>query len=171
MSRVAIEQLLHLLADGFEGVGEAETDGYHSLLRNLSQVSDDQWRWTPPGGRRSIAAIVGHVGWAKYMYDDHAFGDASMDWRGVPRPGTGDRNPTPDELIHWLKAAHESFVDHVAALSDEDLSNPSRANWGEMKDMRWIITTIIEHDLYHAGEINHIRALCQGNDDWPYGSA
>ena len=24
---------------------------------------------------------------------------------------------------------------------------------------------MIEHDLYHAGEINHIRALHQQNDD------
>jgi hypothetical protein len=25
---------------------------------------------------------------------------------------------------------------------------------------------MIEHDLYHAGEINHIRALRQENDRW-----
>ena len=35
-----------------------------------------------------------------------------------------------------------------------------------MKESRWIIAVMIEHDLYHAGEINHIRALRQGNDGW-----
>jgi len=27
---------------------------------------------------------------------------------------------------------------------------------------------MIAHDFYHAGEINHIRALLQGTDRWPY---
>jgi hypothetical protein len=39
-------------------------------------------------------------------------------------------------------------------------------SWDELKETRWIITMIIQHDLYHAGEINHIRALHQHNDLW-----
>jgi hypothetical protein len=27
---------------------------------------------------------------------------------------------------------------------------------------------MIQHDLYHAGEINHIRALRQRNDRWAW---
>jgi hypothetical protein len=27
---------------------------------------------------------------------------------------------------------------------------------------------MIAHDLYHAGEINHLRALLQSTDRWPY---
>jgi hypothetical protein len=27
---------------------------------------------------------------------------------------------------------------------------------------------MIAHDFYHAGEINHLRALLQGSDRWPY---
>ena len=34
--------------------------------------------------------------------------------------------------------------------------------------MRWIISVMIEHDVYHAGEINHLRALMQGNDRWAW---
>jgi hypothetical protein len=26
----------------------------------------------------------------------------------------------------------------------------------------------VAHDLYHAGEINHLRALLRGTDRWPY---
>jgi hypothetical protein len=39
-------------------------------------------------------------------------------------------------------------------------------NWGELKETRWIIAVMIEHDPYHAGEINHLRALHQQNDLW-----
>ena len=41
-------------------------------------------------------------------------------------------------------------------------------NWGEMKETRWIITVMIQHDLYHAGEINHIRSLRQQSDRWAH---
>jgi hypothetical protein len=27
---------------------------------------------------------------------------------------------------------------------------------------------MIEHDLYHAGEINHLRSLRQGTDRWAH---
>jgi len=31
-----------------------------------------------------------------------------------------------------------------------------------------LIRIMIAHDFYHAGEINHIRALLHGTDRWPY---
>jgi hypothetical protein len=54
----------------------------------------------------------------------------------------------------------------VAALEDDAellLSRPSY--WGEERAIRWQVNTMVQHDLYHAGEINHIRALHQENDD------
>jgi len=47
-----------------------------------------------------------------------------------------------------------------------ELSRPRLTSRDEMKETRWIIAVMIEHDLYHAGEINHIRALRQRNDGW-----
>jgi hypothetical protein len=41
-------------------------------------------------------------------------------------------------------------------------------NWGEQKETRWIITAMIQHDLYHAGEINHLRSLHRQTDRWAY---
>ena len=41
-------------------------------------------------------------------------------------------------------------------------------NWGARLPTRVLIRIMIAHDLYHAGEINHIRVLLQGNDRWPY---
>ena len=58
--------------------------------------------------------------------------------------------------------------EHLAALNDDDLLKLRRANWGEMKETRWLIKTLIEHDVYHAGEINHLRALAQQNDQWRF---
>ncbi len=169
MGRAGVEQLLHLMDRAFAGVGDSPADVGHSLLANLRSVREDDWRWCPPDGRRRIAAIVDHVVACKYVYDDHAFGAATMTWTDPLVTPPGDR--TMAETLEWLEEGHRRLREHVAALTDDDLSQPSRVNWGEMKDLRWIIAAMIEHDLYHAGEINHIRALRQDNDRWAWESA
>jgi hypothetical protein len=40
-----------------------------------------------------------------------------------------------------------------------------RTPWGMEANTRWIVSSKIQHDLYHTGEINHIRALRQRNDE------
>ena len=62
---------------------------------------------------------------------------------------------------------HSRLKARVEALADSELTTLRRTNWGEMKETRWIIAVMIEHDLYHA-EINHIRALYEGSDKWAW---
>lgn len=162
MSRAGVEQLLYLLDEAFEGTG-------HSLLANLHSVRDDDWFWLPLGGGRCIFDIVQHVGECKYVYDNHAFGDGSMRW---DRPGTVttvDRDTPTAAVIAWLREGQRRFRESVEALADDgELLRPRRANWGQTYETRWLINVIIQHDLYHAGEINHIRALRQANDQWAW---
>lgn len=71
-------------------------------------------------------------------------------------------------MIDWLREGHALFRGYVAAMeNDYELMTPRKSNWGEEYETRWLIATILQHDVYHAGEINHIRALAQGNDAWP----
>jgi len=163
MSRTAIDTLLSLLEDAFEG------DPDQSLLANLRDVRDDEWLASPPGGRRSIGDILEHVGWAKWMYEDYAFGSASLQG-DVPPMVTSDMRPRPkEELLDWLREGHHRLVTSVVALADDqELERLRLANWGEQLPTRTLIRIIIGHDFYHAGEINHIRALLRRDDDWPY---
>ncbi len=71
-SRTAIDTLAWLIEDAFE------RDSSHSLLANLRDLRAEDWTALLPGARRSIADILEHVGWAKWMYEDYAFGSASM---------------------------------------------------------------------------------------------
>ena len=168
MARVAIDEYLYLMDAAFAG------PDWHSLLTNVRAVEPSDWLWLPPGGARPIGEMVAHVGACKYMYENHAFGDAALGW---DQPLTNERRltaVTPDavaELLGWLEAAQQRLRVSVDALGDDrELLRPRRANWGEMKETRWIIKSTIEHDLYHAGEINRMRALRQENDRWAYGS-
>jgi len=167
VSRAAIEQLLYLMDEAFDADGHE-----HSLLANIRSVKDEDWTWVPPGGSRPIFEIVAHVGLCKYIYDNHAFGDGSMRWdRPVSLPGIR-REASKDEVVAWLREGQKVLRGNVAALqSDDELLKLRRANWGQEYETRWLISVMIEHDLYHAGEINHIRALSQGNDRWEWESA
>lgn len=162
MGRVVIEQLLYLLGEAFEDNRE------HSLLSNLESLKADEWRRMPAGGERSVLEIVRHVGHCKFVYDNHAFGDGTMRWdkpRTIPSIA-GDAQP--DAVIEWLRRGQSALTSSVAALADDhELLELRRANWGMEHQTRWLINVMIQHDLYHAGEINHIRALLQQDDAWP----
>jgi uncharacterized damage-inducible protein DinB len=158
-----IEEYLSLLDDAFAG------PEWHSLLSNLNSVAPDDWEWVPPGGARSIRAIVRHVGYSKLVAYDQAFGAGTLTWDD-PNLDRQAITATADipTAIAWLRMGHERLRGGIATLTDDaELLRPRRTNWGELRETRWVIVvTMIQHDLYHAGEINHLRALHQGNDEW-----
>ena len=68
-----------------------------------------------------------------------------------------------DETLFY-REGHRRLRESIAALKDHDLSLQRKVHYGGTAETRFIISVMIEHDLYHAGEINHLRALRQGND-------
>ena len=69
-SRTAIDTLVWLIEEAYDG------DPSHSLLVNLRDLREEDWTATLAGSGRSIADILEHVGWSKWMYQDYAFGSA-----------------------------------------------------------------------------------------------
>ena len=163
-SRIAVDTLAWLIEEAFEG------DPSHSLLSNLQNVREEDWTATPAGTGRSIADILEHVGWSKWMYQDYAFGSASMRGDQPPLvPEAGARSRPRQELLAWLTEGHRRWLASVRALLDDsELDRDRLTNWGERLPTRDIIRIMIAHDFYHAGEINHLRAQLQSTDRWPY---
>jgi hypothetical protein len=163
-SRTGIETLVWLIEQAFEG------DPSHSLIANLRDLREEDWIATPRERGRSIVDILEHVGWSKWMYEDYAFGPASMRGDRPPLiPEGGARSRPPDELLAWLTDGHQRWLVSVRTLPDDsELDRERFTNWGEWLPTRDIIRILIAHDFYHAGEINHLRALLQETDRWPY---
>jgi hypothetical protein len=162
--RLEVEILSRLADDAYRG------EGTQSLLANLRSVRDEDWTVLPPGGGRAIGSIAEHAGWCKWMYQDYAFGAATL--RGdlpplVPEGGAPSRPPV--ELFAWMDEGHRRWLDSIRALADDaELDRPRLAVWGERLPTRRLVEILITHDIYHAGEINHLRSLIQGTDRWPY---
>ena len=166
MARAALDQYLYLLDEAFAG------EDWHSLMSNLKDLAPEDWLWLPPSGARPIAEMVAHLAACKNMYGNHAFGDASLTWDDPLANEKVLKEPTAEEierLVSFLKDAHVRLRGQVDALADDaELARQRRTNWGDMAETRWIVKSMIEHDLYHAGEINRMRALRQENDRWAY---
>lgn len=141
-----------------------------SLLANLKNISLEDWKTPPSGGHRTIADILEHVGWCEWMYEDYAFGDANLQGDQPPLvPPEGAKSRPGDELLDWLKQGHAKWLASVRNLPDDsELDCMRLTNWGDYLPTRQIIQIMIAHDYYHAGEINHLRTLLQGNDRWEY---
>ena len=132
-------------------------DRWHALCSHLEGLTWEEATWSPMQGRRTILDIVTHLGLCKIMYWEYAFGPARMTW-----PETGKLLPKEEDMgvwRAWLQAAHEQFRTAVLELTDASLLELRLTNWGEDLPTRSIIHIMIEHDLYHAGEINYIRGL------------
>jgi uncharacterized damage-inducible protein DinB len=163
----AVDMLLYLLDEAFEGRGIEESNESQALLTNLATVTEADWRGLPPGATRTIEAMVLHVAACKIMYDDYAFGAGTKQWGTPEVEGSWEPGSTPmAEALEWLRGTHRSFKEHVAELSDDDLDRPRMTNWGEERPTRWIIAALIGHDFYHAGEINHLRSMLGADDRW-----
>jgi hypothetical protein len=177
MSRSAVEQTVYLLDEAFEG----KVHSLHSMLGNLVGVREQDWLWVPPDGTRSIRTLVAHVGGALWLYYDRAFGsceifgDPIVSWNAqIDELGVGTEElqgpapivnePAMADVVSWATARFRAFRDAVSALDDESIMEERPTHWGEPRPIRWFVGVMIQHCSYHAGEINHIRALHQGND-------
>src|SRR5215216_2569344 len=124
-SRMAIDTLVWLIEEAFDG------DPSHSLLANLQALREEDWTATPGGRGRSIADILEHVGWSKWMYEDYAFGSASLRGDQPPLVPEGDLRARPQqELLAWLMEGHRRWLNSVRSLSDDsELDRERLTNW------------------------------------------
>jgi uncharacterized damage-inducible protein DinB len=164
----AVELLAYLMDEAFAGTGIEESREAQSLIANLRDVDDDMWRARLPGSIRTIESIVLHVGSCKVMYRDHAFGSRSLTWESPEVQPWADGQAPRAESLGWLEQAHAELMRSVTQLTDSELLEPRWANWGEQRETRWLLSTLLQHDTYHAGEINHIRSLLAGEDRWAW---
>ena len=155
-----VEQWVARLDAAFEGDAAA-------TLANLASVRDEDWEWLPEGGARSIRGLVQHIGGAKLMYENAAFGDGSLTFDDPNVQGVGALD-TREGAEAWLRAAHATFRAGVAALDDDALDAECGMPFGRSGVMEEMLDQLVRHEVYHTGEINHLRALAQGNDAWAW---
>ncbi len=142
-------------------------DPFHALRKNIESVRPDEWDVKPPrtgdqkegslaGDELSICDLAIHAGGPKYMYANRAFGDARLEWTDITLPASRDMAT----VLAWMDEGHQHLVEGLAALQDDALLLEQRpAPWRTPMRVVALLGIIINHDVYHSGEINRQRGL------------
>lgn len=166
MTRIAIE----LMSGRMEAAYRA--DPFHAFRKNVASVRPEEWdlrpaEWsTEEFGTQpelSICDLVLHVAGAKHMYADRLFGPAALEWTDIHVPASR----AMDATLAFLDEGHRLLADGLAALGDDgDLAAERPAPWRAPMKRDVLLGIVINHDLYHSGEVNRQRALIRGAAGW-----
>lgn len=162
----ATDMLVYLMQQAFDGAQDGDAE-HQALLPNLRAVSPEDWDARPSGAERSIRDIALHVGGCKYMYADHMFASGRLEWTSPIVDPWPHSEPHMREVIDWMEAGHRKLMRHVRELGTAELTALRGAPWGEQRETRWLLSVLLQHDLYHAGEVNHIRSI-RHDDRWAF---
>jgi uncharacterized damage-inducible protein DinB len=130
-----------------------------NLRGSIRRVSAAHAAWRPGRGRHNIQEIVVHCGYWKYAVRRRFSGEprATFPLRGsnwFPRLRVDEKAWRDD--IGLLDDAHRRLRFVIADLSVRQLEQTPR---GSSVTNRAMLSGIIAHDLYHAGQIQLLKRL------------
>jgi len=134
-----------------------------NLRGAIRRVDARQASWRPASGRHNIAEIVVHCAYWKYAVRRRIRGDKrgsfalkGSNWFALPRSLSEAQWRGYGKL---LDAEHEELIDAVASVSVAELC---RTKSGPGKSIAAHVYGIAMHDVYHAGQIQTLKALFKG---------
>jgi uncharacterized damage-inducible protein DinB len=152
----AIALLLAMIDQAYE-----KKSWHGSNLRgSIRGVSAQEAAWRPGPKRHGIADLVLHTAYWKYIVRRRLLGEE----RGAfPRKGSNWFSlPVPYSDARWkadvrlLDETHRSLRAAIANVRPKDLTY---APPGSKVSNAALLTGIAAHDLYHAGQIQYVKAL------------
>jgi uncharacterized damage-inducible protein DinB len=140
--------------------------GFRAVSKAVAGLTEEQaWEGARPDWRRyrwgsgldgSVAGIIWHVALWKQNFAQGLESGAFPPEESITPPGVGW-----NALVAWLADGQARLEAAFERLSAADLAVPRQ--WeGETAPLARLLSYIIEHDFYHAGQIQLLRQL-RGN--------
>ena len=152
---------LHLLLEQLDQAYDRKSWHGTNLRGSIRGVTADQAAWRPQPGRHNIQELVAHAAYWKYTVIRRFTGDK----RGsFPLEGSNwFERPRADETlwradIRLLEETHRQLRSVLAGLDPRELTRTPPAS---KVSNRALVSGIIAHDLYHAGQIQLLKRLRQ----------
>jgi len=155
-----VKFLLQQLEDAWE------KSEWHGFKRSLEGITEQEAAWQPPHYKHpwdfpgSITFIVFHVGGDDLCEINQAFGDRTLTWEALE----AKFKASGGNLAAALKIAeegHAAIQKTLEKMSDADLAQKLTIGKREWQADEFFMM-LIEHHLYHAGQINYIRCMLDG---------
>jgi uncharacterized damage-inducible protein DinB len=153
---------IHLLLTQLDQAYDRKSWHGTNLRGSIRGVTADQAVWRPAPGRHNIQEIVVHAAYWKYTVRRRFTGESRGSF-----PLTGSNwfeRPRSDEAlwradVRLLEEMHRSLRASVAALDPGQLKRtPANSKVSNLA----LLSGIIAHDLYHAGQIQLVKRLRAG---------
>jgi uncharacterized damage-inducible protein DinB len=138
---------------------------WHSVKGALKGLSEEDAEWRPqpykgfPWSTGSINCILFHVAACKLVEMSSGFGDGTFTYEAADKlPEAGSLSG----LRKLLERGQKEVLRVLDGLDEEDLSRQVRVSDGSMVSAEEFFDMLVEHDLYHAGQIRYVRNLIDG---------
>lgn len=147
-----------------------EKSKWHSFKGTLEGLTEAEASWKPPhykspelwGFSGSILDILHHAAMESLVTTNQAFGDQTLTAETV-RDRFQAQGGNLAAALALLDEGYATTRKALARLTDNDL----KKKVGKKKAWRAdsVFMGLIEHYLYHAGQINYIRCLWEGKKE------
>ena len=152
---------LQALIKGFESVYEGQPWYGSSMLASLKKMGPELITQSVIPGKKNIAALVRHiVAWRLFLIEhlkgNHSYHielDTELDWPPVQGLGWED-------LLEELAASQQTIIALLSGQEDAILKKTLTHGKYEYS-FRYLIEGVIQHDIYHLGQINLTRVLLE----------
>jgi hypothetical protein len=153
-----VEHLLRLIDESFQRKSWHGTN----LRGSIRGLPADIARWRAPGAKHSIAEIVVHCAYWKYTVRRRLRGEKrgsfvlkGSNWFKIVEPLT---EPAWREHVALLEEEHRTLREAIAALTPAEAEGTLP---GSKLDRLALIHGIAFHDIYHAGQIQVLKAMAK----------
>ena len=133
----------------------------NNLLSSLQKLDANHLKTRVAVGKKSIAEILRHiVAWRQFLLE-HLQGnetysikiDSEIDW-----PPVADLHW--EELLAELDNAQQAIIAQLKTKEDAWLKDIVKVGQYEF-NFRFLVEGVIQHDIYHLGQINLLQTLPQ----------
>ncbi|MEI2778156.1 MAG: DinB family protein [Tetrasphaera sp.] len=123
----------------------------------------------PTSSMMTIAGVVAHLTWSERLWFEHEFLGIDCDGPGFDGVNDSEFAAARGEPIAAVLAAYERQCAHSDdIIAGHDLSSLARrpARVGPHRSLRWIVGHMLEETARHAGHLDLLRELLDGETSY-----
>ena len=140
-------------------------DAWHgdSVLEILADIDANTAAARPIPGAHSIWELILHMAAWDDAVTRRTHGTAFMPTDKQNFPAVTDTSePTWQNAIEHLKKTHDLLVQTIAEFSDTRLAEQVPGKSGDHYNFAYMFHGVIQHELYHAGQIALLKKAARG---------
>ncbi len=147
------------ITNQFETTYEGKPWYGSSITKILSDVTEKVALWKPTENAHSIAQLVWHMTYWRQALIKKL--EADLEYKASMESEDNWSSPEKIRSVGWntiLEQFHESQQKLVDLLKKQDDSLLEKTYYKEVT-YREIITGILQHDIYHLGQIAYVKSI------------